>query len=367
MANADILGGLPLLSVMGTPRTMGDGLGQRLKPRLQVLTQYLSEQLAAEATPRLGRSPTPNEVRALLAPGPSTVTALEPGLAMELESMAHAAELTIADLLLIHGYSDLLSHLGCNAPVWPSTYLAFGPEQTASGRPLMVLVWEIDPTLLPYVVLVHRIPSHGPASLALTLAGLHPVVWINEAGLAVASNEMRVADGAPGHFTTHLVASMSTAPSFEDAIARAKTGPRWGGRAIHLLDAHGDRCTLELTGERTVRLPDQLKSAPRVHTNSALAEEIKTVTVSDNGSRTRLETIAGKAVRATAVEPEALLSWFGLGGTESLRSGAMDPHNRTTQITLNPESVIVVALEPGTRRFQVRRGNARGGFESKLI
>ena len=46
MTNFDLLGGVPVINAIGTPRTIGDTLGQRLKPRLQVLTQYLREQLA---------------------------------------------------------------------------------------------------------------------------------------------------------------------------------------------------------------------------------------------------------------------------------------------------------------------------------
>src|SRR5690606_28455455 len=149
------------------------------------------------------------------------ISDLEPGLAMELESCSRTSGLPPEDLLAIHGYTDLICGLGAPVPTTPSTYVAIPASHTLIGTPLQALVWECDPVLLPYVSLVHRIPSHGPASLSLTLAGLHPIAFINEAGISVASNAMPIKDSEPGHFTTHILAAMTTAPAFEDALSRA--------------------------------------------------------------------------------------------------------------------------------------------------
>ena len=352
-----MVGGIPLLSVIGTPRSLGEGLGQRLKSRLQVLAQYLAEQLAANA--RIGgRTLTPANVRERLRTSMSALADLEPGLAMELESMARAAELAPEDLLIIHGYADLLSTFACQS-VQPSTYVGFTAAQTESGLPAMALVWEADPALLPYVTLVHRIPAHGPASLSLTLAGLHPIAFVNEAGLAAASNTLLVTDGVPGQFTTHVLASLTSAPSFEDAVSRAQAGPRWGGRAIHLLAGDGERCTLEASGQRLIRLPDAMRNAPRVHTNHPIDESIQSLAIADPLSRLRLEQIAGAAVRSRNAGAAQILDWFGLS-TMSPRHPSEAGDRRMRGTVANPDACIVLWLSPATHELQIRRGTGTG-------
>ena len=271
--------------------------------------------------------------------------------------MARAAELSPEDLHIIHGYADLLSTFACPS-LQPSTYVAFTAEQTGSHAPAMVMVWEADPALLPYVTLVHRIPAHGPASLSLTLAGLHPIAFINEAGLAAASNTLLVNDGVPGQFTTHVLASLTSAPSFDDAVSRAQAGPRWGGRAIHLLAADGERCSFELSGQRLARLPDAMRSAPRVHTNHALDESIKAASSADPVSRLRLEQIAGCAIRSRNAGPDQVLDWFGLS-TASPAHGS-DSGRRRRGTAANPDACIVLWMSPATREVQIRRGPGTG-------
>ena len=351
-----MLGGIPLISVIGTPRAIGEGLGHRLKSRLQVLAQYLAEQLAANS--RLGgRQLTPANVRERLRSTMPALADLDPGLAMELESLARAADLSTEDLFIIHGYADLLSTFACPS-LQPSTYIAFTSEQTESHAPTMALVWESDPALLPYVTLVHRIPAHGPASLSLTLAGLHPIAFINEAGLAAASNTLLVSDGVPGQFTTHVLAALTSAPSYDDAVSRAQAGPRWGGRAIHLLAADGERCTFEVSGQHLARLPDPIRSAPRVHTNHPLDETIQSQAVTDPVSRLRLEQIAGCAIRTRNVNPSHVLDWFGLS-TPPVQ-GNDNSARRRRGTAANPDACIVIWLSPATRELQVRRGPGSG-------
>lgn len=355
----DMVGGVPLISLAGTPRVIGNSLGLRLKARIQALAQHLAEQLAANS--RLsGVLRTPQDVRDSLRPHVASLGALEPSLAMELEAMAHAAEVTIEDLLVIQGYTDLLSTSGANAPATPSTFVGCSAEQTQNRNPLQVLVWEADPALLAHVTLVHRVPSHGPASLALTLAGLHPIALLTEAGIGVCTNALLVNDSAQGHFTTHVVASIAAVPCFEDALHRAQAGPRWGGRAIHLLAANGERASIELSGGRTAVLPDQMRNFPRVHTNHPLDESIQPVGRADPFSRVRLENLASVAVRATNVTPPEALRWFGLsGGTPGPVTGETTARKRRGSV-VNPEACIVMCIDPVERLVYLRRGPGMG-------
>jgi Acyl-coenzyme A:6-aminopenicillanic acid acyl-transferase len=356
--NAEVIGGVPLVSVIGTPRTMGEHLGSRLKPRLQVLSQYLADQLCTHARPG-GHNLTPKKLRELLEPSIPHLQRCDPSLWMELDAMARSSELPVADLLLIHGYGDLLSYLGCQVAPQASTFVAIDSTHTQDGGALMALCWYLDPALFPYLTLLRRIPTHGPATLCLTLAGLGPVAGLSEAGIAVAFNEIRVRDGVSGNFSCHQVSSMLSSPGFDDAQRRAQSGPRHGGGALHGLSGKGERFTVEFSGQQVVRLSDPLPNAPRVHTNHPLSETlIPLAGTIDNTSKMRLEQIAGQVVAVNGVTPTAMAKWFGFdqetGSTKKIEADS----ERV------PISLVLVVLDPHGREMHIRRSGLPSSLET---
>jgi len=360
VTNVEVAGGVPLVSVMGTPRTMGNHLGQRLKPKLQVLAQYLLEQFTA-ATRAAGNEVPPRAVRDLLHGSIAAATRLEPGLWMELESIAIAAGISDEDLLLVHGYGDLLSTYHCPVPPSSSTFISLGAPHTDTGLPRMVLAWHLDPALLPYVTLVRRLPAHGPASLSLTIAGVGPVAGLSEAGVAVAWNELRVTDGMQGQLMSHLLGSALCAPSMEDVLSRVQMGPRHGGGALHLLSTGGERVSLEMSGQHQVRLLDPFQSAPRVHTNHPLHEEIVRWSAhqGEQASKTRLEVIASLAIDAACCTPATICSWFGLEDREGSAASRL-----TIDTGINPLTTVLVIIDPASKTMHLRRGGNSAQLES---
>lgn len=356
--NREVVGGVPLVLVIGTPRTMGGHHGMRLKPRLQVLAGYLSEQLCSLARPA-GHQLTPEKLRDVIRPSLPMLQRHEPSLWMELEAMSHASEVPLEDLLLIQGYGDLLSYLGCQVPPQPSTYICIDSTHTQEGNPLLALVWYLDPALFPYLTLMRRIPTHGPATLCLTLAGLGPVAGLSEAGVAVAANEFRVKDGSSGLFTGHVLASMLATPVLDDALRRAMASPRHGGAAIHGLAANGDRFTVEASGQITARLNDPLLNAPRVHTNHPLDDRVMpAVDQIESTSKQRLEQVASQVVALGGINPSQIANWFGLGGEirPPTRIG-----NDTDRV---PISLVLVVLDPAAKELHIKRSGVPGPLET---
>jgi hypothetical protein len=335
--------GIPIVSVVGTPRIMGASAGARLKSTIRALrlqTAAMLNQAAGDDTLSIQRDRILDLTH-------------EPGLALELEAMAAAAEVSFEDLLLIHGYSDLLSYYHASQPVSPSTYLTIPPERTHNHEPCMALIWQVDPTLLRHLVLVHRIPAHGPASLSLTLGGLHPVAGVSEAGIAVASNELRVADGQVGRFTSHVLATILGAPSFDDALARSEAGPRFGGRAISVVDGHGSRFTCELTGQLKALLREPSQSMSRVHTNHLLDRDLLKagVVVSDAASTERLTKVAKLAALANTVRPADIASWFGFAAQIAVAGASSGSKIH------DPNSSVAVIIEPRSKTMHVSVGS----------
>jgi hypothetical protein len=260
---------------------------------------------------------------------------------MEMEASGLASDLPIEDLLLIHGFSDLLSFLQCQIPPRPSTYLCIDSTHTLDGQPLMALCWHIDPTLLPYLTLLRRMPTHGPVSLSLGLAGLHQVA---------------------GLLTPHLLSSMLTAPGLDDALRRGYASPRYGGAAVHGLAQNGERFSIELSGQQTARLSDPMLHAPRVHTNHALDERIITaVSQVDATSKLRLEQIASQAVAVSGITPTMIASWFGFEDTSQAKPDTQRIEADSERIAL---SAVLVILDPLKREMHLRRSGMPGGLET---
>ncbi len=354
MAAPEVVGGIPLISANGTPRSIGETIGSRLKSRLQVLSQYLREQLTAAisaAKPDGSADPLSNDLKQLTL----TLATSDPTVWMELESMARAAEVSEEDLLIVYGYSDLLSRHRCAVPPVRSGYLALTGDQTDTGHPRLVYTWHLDPALFPYLTLVRRQPSHGPATLGLSLAGMYPVAALTESGIAGCVNELRVMDGRDGYFTAHLLASVLTAPGFAEAAVRVQRGPRQGGAAVHLMDAQGQRLSVELSGQETATLPDPHPASPRVHTNHALNPAVLTWCSAhgDPTSKDRLRWLAGHAVEAKRVDPVHLANWFGLGG----KLPPVLPEG------MGPETSVFVAFDPKDRKVYLKRGAVPGMVE----
>lgn len=350
------MGGVPLLTVIGTPRSIGESLGERMKARVQVLGQHLCEQY-------LGVGPTeqplePEQMRMSIASCRPFLSPHEPSMLMELESMAATAQVDLVDLLAVHGHSDLLGYFGCRASGSPTSFIALPASQTEDGRSLMAFVVELDPAFIPYLALVHRIPAHGPASLQLTVAGIAPLAGISEAGIAVAANRLRITDGVAGLFTAHILGSLLCVPTMDDAVSRAQSGPRFGGASFHMLTAGGRRCSIEVSGRRQAILPDVLPSAPRAHTDHALDPAIAAVAGPnpDGDSRARLARIAAQALGATRARSGDIAGWFGFASGRTGRVG-------TGEIPRSPlagtaEAAVILVLDPEARTLHICRGGA---------
>ena len=338
----DQTGGLPVVSAMGTPRAVGTTLGQRLRARLQVAAQILVERHAALIDGRLLVEP----LRARMAPALAAISEHGPTLRMELDALAAGAELDIADAALVHAGAGVSAMLAQGSPVDQTACVLLHQRHVAADTATLLFAWQVDPVLLPALTLVRRIPSHAPASLTLTLGGLHPLAGVSEAGLCVAANPMPVADAAPGLPIGHLVQAALAAPVASDAVARLAARARMGGAAVHVLGADGARITTEITGERSARLDDPRADAPRVHTAHALADQLHPVCPIPDPSRLELQRLASLASHAIALDPAALAGWFGIGPQAMPVAG------------WDAARTVVCAIEPARKRMHVVRGAA---------
>jgi hypothetical protein len=338
----DQAGGVPLLSVMGTPRTLGATIGERLRPRLQVATQSVIERAAPLLTS--GRR-DPEVLRQRLQPALEAIRGHQPGLSMELDAIAQAGQVAPEDLLALHAGDGLSSFLGSGA-CEATACAVLGHRHLRLDGPGLVMAWQVSAHLLHSIVVVRRIPAHGPASLTLGIAGVHPLAGLSEAGLAIACNPFPVTDATAGLPLPHLVQAALLAPGAGDALVRLQGGPRLGGGAMHLLTRDGGRTSLELSGAGLARLDDHRPDAPRVHTGHALSEHLADQAPVQDRSRADLMRLAGHAINAIALGLDECCGWFGVGPGADPVPG------------WDPSRTVVAILEPARHRMHLALGSA---------
>ncbi|MEM1167490.1 MAG: C45 family peptidase [Planctomycetota bacterium] len=233
---------LPIVELSGTPAEMGRSYGGQLAGpisgfvahRLAITGQYLRDRgFAGEAD--------------LLAVGEAGLAVLEgfdgEGFA-ELVATAEAAGVEPAGLFAAANYSDVRdvvllaggdpSDEGCTA-------FALSGEVTTSGEVIAGQTWDLHPRDMEHVIAVHRRPTHGARTVAITTVGSPTLIGLNEHGVYVGTTNIKVrgvrGDGV-GYLNV-LHRALSRAKTAEEASALMSEAPRLAAHTYWGADARG--------------------------------------------------------------------------------------------------------------------------------
>lgn len=343
----ETVAGIPVLTIRGTPRAMGDSLGSLLRDSLVALQNTIIDYLQVH-TPG-GQFLDLSRLIKIIQPALETTSRFNPALWMELEGMSHGSGLPIEMLLLIHSHSNIFDFLGSSMPPSASAWLGIDASHARLNHPFMAWAGAPDPRMVPHLHIIRRQPSHAPRSLSLSFAGLHPLIGISEARLAIAWNELRVNDGAIGLSVSHLIAHILSVPDFEGGVKSTEISPRFGGGAVHLLASDGRRASVEMSGQHSVCLDDPDPGMPRVHTNHPIAEALlPLVTSADTDSLARLGRFARRAVTDRDITPPSIASWCEIGEKKSMSTSLNVPATMQIVATAHPQAA---HLTLSTARF----------------
>jgi len=202
-----------------------------------------------------------------------------PQLMLELEGMAEATGLGLAELLLVGGFTDLVDTL-YGAPGGPAP--AAGDNCTAflvpagccrDGRALFGQTWDMHESAAEHAVLLQGEPEDAPPFVTFTSKGAVGMIGMNAAGITVGINNLSGADGRIGVSWNFVVRKALRQTRFEDALD-CITGARLAGAHNYLLlDGEGRGANIEATATRHAVTP--LDGAPLVHTNHCLYESTR--------------------------------------------------------------------------------------------
>lgn len=194
-----------------------------------------------------------------------------------LEGIARATDLSIAELIILNGFTDFVDILYAEFVDRPQaarhgnecTAFMVGQRQTRDGNALFGQTWDMHASATPYVILIEGAPRGKPRYIAFTLTGCVGMIGMNEAGICIGINNLLGDDGRIGvtwPFVCMRALAQTTLDAARDCILEA---PLAGAHNYLVMDAEGRGYNIEATA--TIRHIEVLgPDEPIVHTNACL-------------------------------------------------------------------------------------------------
>jgi len=305
---------LRVVEVSGSRRAMGESFGEQLRAEARELYVIRLRSALTQAHEE-GRREAAEEDLHRIARASFRVTAdCDPETADEMEGIARGAGLTIEQVMVLNGLTDLRDALswwrggelfgGCTAIVAQS-------DATRAGRMLCGQTWDLGTDNMPYVLAVRRKPSSGLRSIGLTVAGGLPFLGINEAGLAVGTTNLRTRDAQAGVVYVSLIDRGLRSRTAKEALKAMSAPPRAGGHFFYMADALGTAVALECTAKR--HAAREVTRGVFVHANHCLEPDHHEIDVdaahpSTQARQRQMTALAEQAVGT--LDEEALKSFF---------------------------------------------------------
>ena len=268
-----------VLELSGTPYDMGYKHGQTYAKEIQ---HFAEERVRLSGDPEWsGRNFTADEVLALAAACAEEHRRYSPDLAQELQGMADAAGLTLAEMIVVSGFTDFIdtvynaagteNRIPAHAGADNCTAFLVPNEKTATGEALFGQTWDMHDTATPHVILLDGKPEGKPAFLAYTTVGCVGMIGMNDAGVAVGINNLFTTDGQVGVTWNFVVRKALEQTNVNDALECITDAKLAGAHNYLVMDKTGKGFNVEAMPSRTH--VSALADTPLVHTNHCLVEE----------------------------------------------------------------------------------------------
>jgi len=347
---------LSIIHLTGSPYAMGCEYGRKLRDQVHQLAEERLR-LSLLNADTAGRPSSREACLALAARLLPVQARYDADVHAEFMGIAEGAAIAPELLLIGNGYTDFRDVL-MGAGEDECTMVRTGG---GGGEPLLCAqTWDMHTAAEQHVVLVHRRPDGGPATLSLTTAGCLSLVGLNAAGLAVGNTNLVPTDPRLGVVYLAMIHRALAARTWDEAIAAITAAPRASGHHYWLADADGQAAGIETTGGCHQCLP---ADGDYAHTNHYLAAELQGLAapLADN------TTTYGRLARA-----QALLAALPRPATPSALWSLLSDHEGPKPICVHADgpneakTCGAVVLQPATREMWVRVGNPCAGAPERV-
>ncbi len=269
-----------VLDLAGSPFAMGERHGEAHAAEIR---HYADERIGLISSGKWGGTALDRADVLAIADGTlGAHAAYSPALHAEMEGLAAGSGLTLAELVVVGGFTDfvdtVVAHVGATPPdeVLEDDCTAFiVPDHRAGGAGFFGQTWDMHDTATGHIVLLRLEPDDAPRSLVFTTVGCLGQIGMNESGIAVGINNLMALDGQAGVTWPTVVREVlrqTTIDGALDAITRADLA---GAHNYLIFDATGRGYNVEAMATRHV--VTELGAEPIVHTNHVLADENRSV------------------------------------------------------------------------------------------
>ncbi len=261
-----------MLAVAGPPDAIGEAHGARFGAEIRAYT-----------ADRVARSPqgthlSRDEVLGLAARMLPAHEAYDAALYAEMSAMADAAEITLAEAVIVGGYTDFIDTVRAVAggtAVEDACTAVMVPDAAAGGAGFLAQTWDMHATATPRIVMLDVAPEDGPRSLIFTTVGTLGQIGMNEAGIAIGINNLTADDGRIGVTWPFVVRKALRQTSFDAAVRCVLDARLAGGHNFLIFDAGGRGVSIEAMP--TVTYLSELGADVLVHTNHCLVAATRAV------------------------------------------------------------------------------------------
>ena len=300
---------ITVLDVAGTPSEIGAAHGAFAPDTLRA---FAAERVALAGTAEWSGGALPRDgVLALAQACLEAHRAYSSALTEELEALAEAAGIGVAEALVVGGFTDFVDTVygavaasqGVRAPAppWADQCTAFlvPGSRSADGAAMLAQTWDMHAGAERHVLVLRGAPADAPAFAIFTTVGCLGMIGMNEHGLAVGINNLSGADGRVGVTWPFVVREVLRQRDLDAALRAIVDAPLAGAHNYLVLDAAGRGANVEATA--TYAHVTHLERDPVVHTNHCLVGE----TV---GRQRERDAAAQASSQARLARAEALLA-----------------------------------------------------------
>ncbi len=341
------------IHVAGSPRALGRGHGEELRPRIEAFVKqrldalrvYMSERKAGSVDGFLALGAECLRIASEWDPvGTEEHFGIAEGAGVDAASLYAVANMTdVRDVMLLPPPAD---EEGCTSFILPR-------HLSKDGVVVAGQTWDLNPDDLDFVVAIHRKPESGPETWSVTCAGCLSLVGMNEWGLSVGTTNIKARATQPGVGYMSLLHRAIREKSRDRAAESIRTAPRAAAHTYWMADAEGG-LEIEATARHAiVRRADEQAIA---RTNHCIAPEIAALQGEDTSSSS-----VARLARATDVLAKGGHDLTSLRALFSDREDGVDSINRYPEDAQGTTTNSCVLAWPARRLLWACRGPADRG------
>jgi isopenicillin-N N-acyltransferase like protein len=274
------MGRIRKLELSGSPYEIGMKHGKTYHDEIHMFTEDRVE--LSQNMDWTGRNLSREAVIALAEACVAEHQAYAPDLMQELQGMADATGLSLAELVINNGFTDFIDVVygvgdltkqavtprfasdNCTAFLVPN-------DKTPDKHGFFGQTWDMHDTATPYVILIDGKPDNAPDFLAFTITGCVGMIGMNSEGISVGINNLMSTDGQIGVTWPFVIRKILQQDNLDDALECITSAKLAGAHNYLLMDKSGDGYNVEAMSTSVhVQKLDQDSIA---HTNHCLIDK----------------------------------------------------------------------------------------------